>query len=98
MRGMCPAGEECNEGLKRRRLNPTILRGLSLRVVRLRERLENSNFLLLRIPIEIHCLQRGQRLICMDGERLPEELGLTVQGMASLSQVGLIRRQPSKAC
>jgi hypothetical protein len=68
------------------------------RVERLRERLENSNFLLLRIPIDIHCLQRGQRLICMDSGRLPEEQGLTAQGIASLSQVGLIRRLPSKAC
>jgi hypothetical protein len=41
VRGMFPAGQARKEGLKRRRLNPTILRGLSLRVVRLRE--QDSN-------------------------------------------------------
>jgi hypothetical protein len=61
-----------------------------------RERLENSNFLLVRIPVAIHRLQRGQGLICMDGERLPEGLGLTDQEIERLSQAGLVRRQAPK--
>lgn len=67
------------------------------RVAWLRERLENSNFFLVKIPVEIHRLQRGQRLIWMDAERLPEELGLTDQEIESLSQAGLVRRQAAKA-
>jgi len=42
----------------------------------LRERLENSNYILLKIPIEIHHLLRGRQLICLDRERSREELGL----------------------
>jgi hypothetical protein len=64
----------------------------------LRETRENSNFVLVKIPIEINNVGHGQKRICMDSKRLPEELGLTAQGIESLSQVGLIRRLPSKAC
>ena len=67
------------------------LRGLSLR-----ERLENSNFVLVEIPIEIHNLGHGQRLICMDSERLPQELGLNEQAIGSLVQAGLVRLRPQK--
>ena len=67
------------------------LRGLSLR-----ERLENSNFVLVEIPIEIHNLGHGQRLICMDSERLPQELGLNEQAIGSLVQGGLVRLRPQK--
>jgi hypothetical protein len=44
--------------------------GSTPRVVRLPERLENSNFILVKIPIEMHNLGHGQRLICMDRDRL----------------------------
>jgi hypothetical protein len=66
------------------------------RAERLRERLENSNYVLLKIPIEIHNLGHGQRLICMDSARLPEELGLTSQEIESLRQVGFVRPLPQK--
>jgi len=65
------------------------LRGLSLR-----ERLENSNFVLVEIPIEIHNLGHGQRLICMDSERLPQELGLNEEAIGSLVHAGLVRLRP----
>lgn len=41
------------------------------------ERLENSHYILLRIPIEFQHLGHGEILNCMDGERLLEELGIT---------------------
>jgi len=62
----------------------------------LRERLDNSNYVLLKIPIEIHNLGHGQRLICMDSERLPEELGLNEEAIGSLVQGGLVRLRPQK--
>jgi hypothetical protein len=58
----------------------------------LRDRLKNSNYILLKIPIEIHNLGHGERLTCMDSERLPEELGVTDQDCVSLSQKGLVHR------
>ena len=67
------------------------LRGLSLR-----ERLENSNFVLVEIPIEIHNLGHGQRLICMDSDRLPQDLGLDEEAIGSLAQAGLVRLRPQK--
>jgi hypothetical protein len=65
-------------------------------VALLRERLENSNFILVKIPIEIHNLGHGQRLICMDSDRLPEELGLNEEAIGSLVQGGLVRLRPQK--
>ena len=62
----------------------------------LRERLENSNFVLIKIPVEIHNLDHGQQLTSMGSERLPEELGLDEQDIDSLSQAGLVRRRPQK--
>lgn len=62
----------------------------------LRDRLENSNYILLRIPIEIHLFQRGLQGICMDPDPLPEELGLTKQDIERLVQAGLVRRRPQK--
>ena len=62
----------------------------------LRERLENSNYILLKIPIETHNVGHGQRLICMDTERLPEELGLNEGGIQGLLQAGLVRVRPQK--
>jgi hypothetical protein len=68
--------------------------GLTPRVAWLRDRLKNSNYILLKIPIEIHNLGYGERLTCVDSERLPEELGLAKQDIESLSQAGLVRRRP----
>lgn len=62
----------------------------------LRDRLKNSNYILVKIPIEIHNLGHGERLICMDPERLPEDLGVTGQNVESLSQVGLVRHRLQK--
>ena len=64
------------------------LRGLSLR-----DRLHTSNYILLKIPIEIHNLGHGERLTCLDSERLPVELGLSDQDIESLFQSGLARRR-----
>jgi len=60
----------------------------------LRERLENSNFVLLRMPIKIHLFQRGLQGICMDPSRLPELLGLCDQDIERLRQAGLAHLQP----
>lgn len=66
------------------------------RVEGLRNRVKNSNYVLLRIPIEIHNLGHGERLTCMDVERLPQELRVTDQDIESLSQTGLVRRRLQK--
>ncbi len=65
-------------------------RRVDLRFPWLSDTHENSNYILLRIPIEIHRLQRGQRLICMDSERLPDEPGLGEMEIESLHQAGLV--------
>jgi hypothetical protein len=57
---------------------------------------ENSNFILVKMPIEIHNLGHGQRLICMDSDRLPQELGLNEEAIGSLVQRGLVRLRPQK--
>ena len=62
----------------------------------LRERLENSNFILVKIPIRIHNLGHGQRLICMDSGRLPQDLGLNDETIECLVQAGLVRLRPQK--
>ena len=64
------------------------LRGLSLR-----DRLHTSNYILVKIPIEIHNIGHGERLTCLDSDRLPLELGLNDQDIDSLSQRGLVRRR-----
>jgi hypothetical protein len=56
----------------------------------LRERLENSNYILLRIPIEIHLFERGLQAIYMDPSRLPELLGLSDQDIERLCQAGIV--------
>jgi hypothetical protein len=66
------------------------------RVERLRERLENSNFILVKIPIEIQRLEHGHRFICMDSDRLPQELGLNEEAIGCLLQAGLVRLRPQK--
>lgn len=66
------------------------------RVEGLRERLENSNYILLKIPIETHNLGHGQRLRYMDCDRLPHELGLDEEAIQGLLQTGLVRVRPQK--
>jgi hypothetical protein len=66
------------------------------RVVRLRERRDNSNHLLLRIPIDSRVSERGRQGICMDPGRLPHLLGLSDQNITRLRQAGLLRIQPQK--
>ena len=61
----------------------------------LRERLENSNYILLRIPVEIHLFERGLQAICMDSSRLPEILELSGQDIEHLMQAGLVRVPPT---
>jgi response regulator of citrate/malate metabolism len=39
-------------------------------------------------------LQRGQRLICINSERLPEVLGLNDESIQGLLQSGLVRLRP----
>ena len=60
----------------------------------LRERLENSNYVLLRIPIEIHLFERGLQGICMDPGRLKELLGLSDQDIEHLRQARLVHLPP----
>ena len=75
-----------------------LLRGISTpHVVSLRDRLHTSNFILLKIPIEIHNLGHGERLTSIDSERLPGDLDLTDQDIESLSQRGLVRRRLQKS-
>ena len=62
---------------------------MTLRVASLPETHENSNFVILKVPIEIHRLQRGRQLICLDRERSREELGITSRNIECLRQAGL---------
>jgi hypothetical protein len=62
----------------------------------LRETHENPNFVLVKIPIEIQRLEHGPRLICMDSDRLQQELGLNEEAIGSLVQAGLVRPRPQK--
>ncbi len=57
---------------------------------------ENSNYILLRIPIEMHLFQRGLQGICMDPDLLPQELGLNEEAIGCLVQAGLVRLRPQK--
>lgn len=66
-------------------------------VVRLPETHENSNYILLRIPIEIHLFERGLQAICIDSHRLPEILGLSETSIEHLQQAGLVRAPPLTA-
>ena len=63
-------------------------------ILSLRERLENSNYILLRIPIEIHLFERGLQGICLDPDLLPLELGLAEYDIERLRQAGLVRTPP----
>jgi hypothetical protein len=75
-----------------------LLRGISTpHVVWLRDRLHTSNYILVKIPIEIYNLGHGERLTCMDSERLPAELGLTDTDVQRLFERGLSRPRPQRA-
>jgi hypothetical protein len=52
---------------------------------------------LVKIPIEIHNLGHGERLTCMDSDRLHAELGLTDPDIQSLFERGLSRPRPQRA-
>jgi len=90
MRGRCPAGEACKEGLKRRRLSPTILRGLSLRVIR-SATLPNvrTPYLHLRLPVIIRRVQRGEAKLAVNMAKLKTYLALP-QNVLSFSSRGLL--------
>jgi hypothetical protein len=64
------------------------------RVERLRERLENSNYILLKIPIEIHLFERGLQGICMHFRCLPGILGRSESVLEHLWQEGLVHITP----
>ncbi len=72
--------------------NPCEYKGFALR-----ETHENSNYILLRIPVEIHLFQRGLQGICMDPDLLPRELGLAAQDIERLMQAGLVRFHPQRS-
>ncbi len=57
---------------------------------------ENSNYILVRIPIEIHKLGHDERLTSMHSERFPAELGLTDPDIQRLFETGLARLRPEK--
>ena len=58
----------------------------------LHETHENSNYILLGIPVEIHLFGHGLQAIYMDPSRLPELLGLSEQDIERLCQAGLAHR------
>ena len=62
----------------------------------LRERLKNSNCILLKIPTEITTIEHGEMVTCMDEDRLSQEFDLTAEDVENLGQAGLIRRRPQR--
>jgi hypothetical protein len=60
----------------------------------LRDRLENSNYILLRIPVEIHLFKRGLQNIRMDPGRLRQMPGLSDEDIERLGQAALVRAPP----
>ena len=68
--------------------------GTTPHVAWLRERPEHSNFILLRIPIEILLSQHGRLEICVDLGGLPEPLGLSDKDIERLRQAGLVQLSP----
>jgi hypothetical protein len=83
---MGPAGEACEEGLKRRRLNPTIHHGLSLRVVR-SATLPNvrTPYLRLRLPVIIRRVERGEAKLVVNVAKLGEFLALSPEDIDRLA-------------
>ncbi|MGB5874570.1 MAG: hypothetical protein WBH56_12680, partial [Bacteroidota bacterium] len=96
LRGDGSIKKEWEEAKKREDPKPPSSGDSSLQVAWLRERFENSNFTMVKIPIEIHNLGHGEKLTCMDSGRLPAELGLADHDILSLSERGLIRPRPQK--
>ena len=85
---------EREEADKKRTQTSPSSTGLSPHVVWLRERLKNSNFILLKIPTEIITCDHGENLTCMDETRLGETLALTSADIDGLVEAGLVRRKP----
>jgi hypothetical protein len=56
----------------------------------LRERVHNSNFILLKIPIEIKVLEHGEKFTVIDYDRVQAELCVSDTDVASLQKSGLI--------
>jgi hypothetical protein len=62
----------------------------------LRDRLHTSNYILVKIAIEIQDLGHGENRTCMDSERLQAELVLTKLDIQSLFEKGLAGLRPEK--
>jgi len=71
--------------------------GLSPRVVRLPETHENSNYILLQIPVEISNSVRGEKALSVAENLLNSSLPLSPAAIARLQGVRLIHRpRPAK--
>ncbi len=64
--------------------------------LKLRETHEDSNYILFRIPIQVHLFERGLQAICMDSHRLPEILRLSDTAIGHLRQAGLVQSHPQR--
>ena len=62
-----------------------------------RRRLENSNFVLLKIPVETHLFQRGEQEIFKDPSGLPNLLGLSEGDIECLQQAALVQRTADRS-
>ena len=82
---------------KTRRPETTIIWWFESSCSSLRERLENSNFILVKIPVEICLSQRGLQRIFLNPGRLSNILGLSVEDIERLRNAGLVFRYPEKA-
>ena len=63
--------------------------GLSPHEIWLRERLENSNFILVKVPFEMHLPRHGTQAMNMDPDQLPQVLAVTGQDIERLRQAEL---------
>jgi hypothetical protein len=97
LRGDGSVRKEWEEAQKHEDPEPPSSGGSSLQCALLPETHENSNYILLRIPIEIHLFQRGLRGISMDPDRLPEVVGLSDQDVSHLRNSGLVHTAPTGA-
>jgi hypothetical protein len=62
----------------------------------LRETHENSNFLLLRIPLEIHNCVRGQKAFSISDRYLPSAMPPSQTAIARLLECGFVRSPGSR--
>ena len=83
--------KECKEGLKRRRLKATILKWFESSCNLLRETHDNSNYILLRIPIDISNSARGEKAFSVSEAPLRSALPLSPAGITRLQDARLIR-------